>query len=275
MKTLLLVLVIQFVRGVPSSNVEPAAGSIGSKVMGYRLARDKRDAAESTRQKGEAKENLTSIRVDDSSGDLNDLIARKVAEALDKVKVKVETLEDQIATTKRGSPRTIMKRNAPMQTRRMFDGDGEESGDLSDRVQALEKGQKDAEMATQFAFHTLDQNIKNIEKRIEMKSCVTGRKQHTHFLHNDHVRATVEFTKAFTEPPQVLLSVDRLHTYGANLYNFGPYIPIYYDVRIFRRHITESGFTTSMIVWMPARPNVSKPNVEIKFSWMACGNLQP
>jgi len=258
MKTLLLVLVIQFVRVVPSSNVEPAAGSIGSKVMGYRLTRDKRDAAESTRQKDEAKKNLTSIRVDDSSGDLDDLIARKVAEALDKVNVKVETLEDQIATMKRGSPRTIMKRNAPMQTRRMFDGD------LSDRVQALEE--------SLLIQSSINQELRSSIRNIEMKSCVTGRKQHTEFRHNDYARATVEFTKAFTEPPQVLLSVDRLRTYGARIYDFGPYIPVYYDVRVYQ--ITESGFTTSMIVWMPARPNVSKPNVEIKFSWLACGNMQ-
>merc|ERR1712121_176517 len=85
-KTLLLVLVIQVIRGVQSKD-ESGAGSTGSKVMAHRLARDERDAAKSTRQKdvsgdqlsrkerdaaestrpeGEAKENVTSIRVDDS-----------------------------------------------------------------------------------------------------------------------------------------------------------------------------------------------------------------
>lgn len=248
MKTLVLVLVIQVLRGVASSKDRPAAGS---KVMGYRLARDERDAAESTRQKdvlgdpisrkereaaestrpeGEAKENLTTIRVDDSDGDgdsdddrdlveiveiLDDLIDKKVAEALKEVNVKVEKsrvkvarLEDQIATMKR-----------------------------------------------------------------EMLSCESGRKHHYKFTHNWHTAAKVEFTKPFTKPPHVLLSIDKLRTFGTRpKESWGAYIPVYYDVA---KTVTKSGFVTDMVVWMPARPNVTKPNVEMKFSWLASGYTRP
>jgi len=241
MKTLLLVLVIQVLRGVQSSKDESGAGSTGSKVMAYRLARDERDAAKSTRQKdvsgdqlsrkereaaestrpeGEAKENVTSIRVDDSDDDddrhIDYFIDQKIAEALDEVHVKVEkwkgkveTLEDQIATMKG-----------------------------------------------------------------EMLTCVTGRIHHTIFRHNYPTQAKVEFPKAFTEPPQVLLSLDKLRTYGhKHSTSWGAYIPIYYN--LYKSDLTKSGFNANMVVWMPARPNVTKPNVEMKFSWLACGNMQP